>query len=169
MEYTTVDCGMKINTTKTKVMVISIEPGVVNMQLAQGKIECVEEFKYLRFMIERAGSHRVKINERIGYFMCYTRILYGKKRCQIKLRVPFIEQSTDQPQLCEAWVVNRNMEIKTQELEDKYLSGGIMKRDRLCNEQVRKLEILLINKFLQQEQLSWWGHMEQINSDRLVK
>ena len=44
------------------------------------------------------------------------------------------------------------------------------RKNRVRNTQIREdLEVILILDFIEQRQLCWWGHMQRMDSDRMVK
>ena len=57
---------MKINTKKTKTMIISREPTQHTIKLNNEILEKVNSYKYLGVMIQSNGSLREEVSQRIG-------------------------------------------------------------------------------------------------------
>ncbi|KAI4468178.1 hypothetical protein MML48_2g00010220 [Holotrichia oblita] len=73
---------------------------------------------------------------------------------------------------CESWIVTEQEKRQVGAVEMKYLRKvrGVTKRDRMRNEDIRRdLEIEPIEKFIEQRQLGWWGHLQRMNNSTQVK
>lgn len=170
--------GMKMNMNKTKILVIGNPDIGTGVKVDDTRIEQVKSFKYLGTMIDRTGRQDAEINERIEktirlYYAMNQKFIKKKeitKQTKIK-----IYNTIYRPVLtygCESWTLTSNQRSKIQATEMKYLRGvvGKTRRDRVRNEQIREeLGVQPIMEFIEQRQLSWWGHLQRMNNDRPVK
>lgn len=170
--------NMKINTNKTKVMVLSKENKEINLEISQSKIEQVDVFKYLGVLIDREGNMENEINERITkatrLYHSLNKAFIGKKEINRKTKMT-VYKTIFRPILMygsESWVLTNTMKSKIQAIDMKYLRRvkGITRRNRIRNELVREeLEIEPVNNIIVKQKLKWFGHMCRMSNNRQVK
>lgn len=170
--------GMEININKTKIMVIGDKDIKINIEINNVKIEQVEEFKYLGVTLEETGKQEAEINERIDktiklYYAMNQKFINKKEITkQTKIKV---FNTIYRPVLtygCESWNLSIRQKNKIQAMEMKYLRRvlGVTREDRIRNIQIREeLGVKPVTHFIEQRQLSWWGHIQRMNNNRQVK
>lgn len=170
--------GMRINKNKTKVMVIGNEKKVMNIQIDGVAIEQVETVKYLGVEIQENGKQEIEINNRVEktlkLFFAMQNVFINKKEISKKTKIN-IFKTIYRPILtfgCESWVLSQRQKSKIQAIEMKYLRRvrEVTKRDKLRNTKIRDdLQIQSTLNFIENRQLSWWGHLQRMSNTRPVK
>lgn len=170
--------NLKINISKTKVMVISKENKNTNIEINQSKIEQVDVFKYLGVQIDREGNMESEVNERIGnaarLYHSLSKPFISKKEINRKTKM-VVYKTIFRPILTygsESWVLTNSMKSKIQAIDMKYLRRvkGITRRDRIRNDSVREeLEIEPIHNAIEKQKLKWFGHICRMSDNRQVK
>lgn len=171
--------GMMINKDKTKVMALTKTPRKMHIQLDSAKIEQVKYFNYLGVIIEETGNQEAEITSRIDktvkLYYSMNKAFINRKEISRQTKIS-VYKAIYRPVLtygCESWVLTKNQKSKIQAIEMRYLrrTKGITRKDRIRNQQVR--EELGVTKsvleFIEQRQLSWWGHLQRLDSKRPVK
>lgn len=170
--------GMRISRGKSKVMLVAKEQGRMNIEIDGHNIEQVTHFKYLGTTIDSGGNQERDIIERADraiktYHMLKTGFI-RKKEISRRTKMT-VYQTVFRPILTygsETWVLDRKLKSKIQAIEMKYLRTvkGVTRRDRIRNVDIREeLKIKPVLKYIEERQLSWWGHLHRMESDRLVK
>jgi Reverse transcriptase (RNA-dependent DNA polymerase) len=168
---------MKINKAKTKVMGLNYD-GEINISLEGTHLEQVNHFEYLGVEIENAGKQEAEINKRIEKAMktyyAINQTIISKKEVSRNTKLN-VYKSIFKPILtygCESWVLTPQQRSKLQAAEMKFLRRikGVTRRDRIRNTQIREeLNIQPLMQYIEQKQLSWWGHLQRMESTRQVK
>lgn len=173
-----IEYKMKINKNKTKVMTIGEERQQININIDNENIEQVTNFNYLGITIENDGSQELEINERIEktlkLYFAMNNSFINKKEISKETKVK-VFKTIYRPVLtygCESWVLTKSQESKIQGIEMKYLrrTAGVTRRDKIRNTIIRedlKLESTL--SYIEKRKLSWWGHLQRMESTRPVK
>lgn len=169
---------MKINLTKTQVMVISKNDSKINIDIDSKKLEQVDEFKYLGVTIDKKGGCETEIDKRIEgtakLYHALNNVFINKKEVTKKTKLT-IYKTIYQPTLlfgCEAWVLTQKQKSKIQAMEMKYLrrTKGITRRDRIRNTEIRaELGVAPVQEKIEEKQLQWLGHLIRMDNDRQVK
>jgi hypothetical protein len=134
--------GLKINTDKTKTMVIAKNGKKHNIKIGKQQIECVETFKYLGAQINQEGRIDEGINTRIASSnKLFTSIKSGflnHKEITDKTKLS-VYKSTFSPILSfasETWVLNKKHKSKIQTMEMRFLRKvvGKTRRDKIMKQ-----------------------------------
>lgn len=167
--------GMAINSTKSKVMVISRKEEDVNFFCEGEELEIVDDFLYLGTMVSNTATIDKEVSSRIAkatgiyYQICNT--IVGKREVtnQVKLH---IFKAVFLPTLLygsESLVtLDRNMSRMTA-IEMKYLRrvAGKTRRDRIRNDTIREqLAIPPLKATFHKRQLKWFGHVCRMQENR---
>lgn len=170
--------GMKLNTEKTKVMVIAKNKTTTNIDIHGVKIKQVEAFQYLGTTIEETGKNEIEIAERVrkanNVYYAMSKGLVNKKEISRRTKMN-VYKTIFRPILtygCESWVLSQQQKSKIQANEMKYLRRvkGVTRQDRIRNDDIREeLEIQSIGEFIEQRQMSWWGHLQRMKDSIPVK
>ena len=73
---------------------------------------------------------------------------------------------------CETWVLDARQKSRIQAMEMLYFRAvcGVTRRDRIRNDEIRKrLRIIPTWSFIEQRQLSWWGHLNRMSNKRQTR
>lgn len=172
------DDGMTMNLNKTKVMAIAEKKVTTNIHINGVKVQQVEDFEYLGVTIDETGKLEKEIGKRIENAMkvyhCLNRNFINKRVVSVKTKMN-VYQAIYKPILtygCETWTLTTQQKSRIQATEMKYLRRvkGVTKMDRIRNEKIRQdLGTNPILEFIEQRQLSWWGHMQRMSNNRQVK
>lgn len=170
--------GMKLNKTKTKVMQVAKETKKIQIHVDDTELEQVETYQYLGIVIEANGDNHVEINNRIqkanNVYYAMNKGFINKKEISSETKMT-VFKTIYRPILtygCESWVLNQRQRSKIQAIEMKYLRKvrSVTRKDRIRNDIIRKnLQIQSMQEFIEQRQLSWWGHLQRMNNDIPVK
>lgn len=169
--------NLKMNISKTKVMVIGQNNRNLNIAVNNESIEQVDQYKYLGVTIERNGNMEQEINERISsasrlYFSLSS--FMSNKAISTKTKM-IVYKTVFRPILTygsESWILTSRLHSKIQALDMKYLRRvkGISKRDRIRNDVVRQeLGVESILEVVERNQLKWFGHVIRMRDERQVK
>lgn len=169
--------GMNLNKEKTKVMAVGTSREI-NIYIDNTKIQRVNSFQYLGVEIQDNGEQEVEINRRtekaMNIYYAMSRSFINKKEIARSTKLN-VYRTVFRPVLtfgCETWVLTKRQKSKLQAAEMKYLRRvrGVTKIDKMRNIQIRKdLEVQSVTDFIEQRQLSWWGHLNRMESRRPVK
>ena len=170
--------GMKINKDKTKVMTIGESRQKLKIKVDEEELEQVNQYQYLGVMIEQTGKQEMEINERIDkaakMYYALNKSIIGKKEVSRKTKMN-VYKVIFRPILTygsESWILNNRQKSKLQAMDMKYLRKvkGVTRRDRIRNEDVRtELQIQSVLEFIENKQLSWWGHLQRMTDTRPAK
>lgn len=170
--------GMEINIDKTKILVVGEQSIDTEIKVGDIKIEQVREYKYLGITLNETGKQEAEINERIGktikLYHAMNQKFINKKEISKQTKTK-IFNTVYRPVLtygCESWTLTNRQKSKIQAVEMKYLRRvvGKTRLDRIRNTQIREeLDMKPVTEFIEQRQLSWWGHIQRMSDDRPVK
>lgn len=170
--------NLKINIDKTRVMKIGNSNITSPVELNGNKVEQADIYKYLGAKIQGNGKNSAEINERLENTMkLYHAMNTGfirKKEISVKTKMS-VFNTVFRPILTygsESWILSRQQKSKIQAVEMKYLRAvkGVTRRDRIRNEVIREeLSIEPTLKFIERQQLKWFGHMVRMGQERQVK
>lgn len=171
--------GMKVNVSKTKVMVIERDECMTECDIMIGgeKIEQVREFVYLGSMFTRDGKYegdverRVKAGNRVnGALHAFMSSQKVSNRARLAVHrgvlVPTLMYGSD------SWVWQKKDESKINAVEMRALRSmcGVKISDRIRNSVIRERcgmkddVVTLIEKGM----LRWFGHVERMDESRLT-
>lgn len=170
--------GMKLNKNKTKVMVVAKEKTLIRITIDGVRIKQAEVFQYLGTIIEETGRSEIEISERIkkanNVYYAMNKGFINKKEISKRTKMN-VYKTIFRPILtygCESWVLSQQQRSKIQASEMKYLRRvkGVTRQDRIRNDFIREeLEIQSIMEFIEQRQISWWGHLQRMKDTVPVK
>ena len=166
--------GMKMNTTKSEVMVLSKLKRSCNILAGGQKLKEVNTFKYLGVNFNDNGIMEAEIDARIAKYSKNVGLLYPLlKEREIPTKVKItIYKTILRPILTygsEAWVLIKRLQSKVQAAEMRVLRLilGVNMRDRLRNEVIReKLNVESVLEFIERSQLRWFGHVKRMDPAR---
>ena len=162
--------GLKLNTAKTKVMVVTkgSDQVRINVRVGEEALEQVEKYKYLGSLVTQDGRCVEDIKTRIAIAKnAFTKIkaMVTNRAISINLRKRFIKAYVWSTLTygCEAWTMNKEME-KRIEAAEMWCYRRMMKiswTERVSNEQVlnragAKREIM---RAIRRRQLRFLGHV----------
>lgn len=170
--------GMNINADKTKILVIGEQNIDTEIKVDNVKIEQVKEYKYLGILLDETGKQEAEINERVGktikLYYAMNQKFINKREISKQTKVK-VFNTVYRPVLtygCESWALTNRQRSKIQAMEMKYLRRilGKTRRDKIRNTQIREeLGMKPVLQFIEQRQLSWWGHIQRMSADRPVR
>ena len=162
--------GLKLNVSKTKVMVISKADNDISANVEEGGVvlEQVQRYKYLGSVVTKDGRSVEEIKTRIAIANnAFNKVkhIVTNRSISISLRRRFIKSYVWSAMLygCEAWTINKDME-KRIEAAEMWFFRRMLKiswTDRVSNDVVlhragTKREIM---KIIRQRQLRFLGHV----------
>lgn len=170
--------GMKINANKTQVMLIGKDHQKIKIQINEQEIEQTKQFKYLGVTIDNDGRQEIDISERIEkcnklYYTMNVNFI-NKREVSQKTKLT-VYKTIFRPTMtygCESWVLTQKMKLRLEATEMKYLRRvkGVSLRDKIRSSQIRaELVINPVTSFIEQKQLTWWGHLLRMDQDRQAK
>ena len=160
--------GLKANTTKTEVLISSINKTKGSIRDKDGGIlRQVEAFKYLGGMVSEDGGMELAVRTRIGLAWKKWRDLAGvmndrKMPRRAKTRVYTTVIRPVMLYGAETWAVTKREMNKLEVAEMKMLRRilGVSMRDRWKNEDIRKeLGVCKISEKIKEIRLRWYGHI----------
>ena len=164
--------GMKINKSKTKIMAITENNQDLDVYLEGVKLEQVDQYKYLGVLLDKTGDQEAEINVRIEntlkLYFAMNKSFINKKEISRKTKIN-VFKAVYRPVLtyaCESWILSKRQKSKIQATEMKYLRRtiGVTRRNRIKNTQIREeVGVQSTLEFIEQRQLSWWGHLVRLN------
>ena len=170
--------GMKINSKKTKTMVLSRENKQHTIRLDEDTLEQVEVYRYLGVMIKSNGSQKEEINQRIGKAnKVYNQLgnaFINKRELTTKTKMS-IFNSIYCPTLMygsESWTLDSGDKSRLQAAEMKFLrrTAGKTKRDKVRNTSLREqLKAESLEHKIERNQLRWFGHVNRMTDERIAK
>jgi hypothetical protein len=170
--------GLKVNVDKSKVMVMSEEHTRCQIMLDGEQLEQVSEFKYLGYMLDEKGMDDAECGRKVssgrkvagairslvnvkGLSLACSRVLHES------MLVPVLMYGS------ETMVWNPKYRSKVQAVQMDNLRGvlGIRRTDKMRNEYIR--EVCGVDKGvierINESMLRWFGHVERMDGNRLVK
>lgn len=172
--------GMKVNVTKTKVMVFERDEEMTDCTVMLGgeKVEQVREFVYLGSLFTRDGKSEEDIERRVKkgnsvsgaiHSVMSSQTVSAKARMAIHngVLVPTLMYGS------ESWVWQKKNESRINAVEMRSLRKicGVKLSDRVSNEVIRKrcgLKDDIVTR-IEKGMLRWFGHLERMNERRITK
>ena len=171
---------LTVNEGKSKVMRIGKngEENEVNVSLNGRRMEEVETYRYLAVDISNDSGMGEEVNHRIGE----ARKAWGalkdvwKKRhisreAKVGMYEGIIEPSLQHG--CETWVLNVRDRKRMEAVEMNCLRNicGLRRIDRVPNVEIRRMcgKNVSVSQRMDQGVLRWFGHVERMGNERLVK
>ncbi|XP_063542355.1 uncharacterized protein LOC134750982 [Cydia strobilella] len=172
--------GMKINVSKTKVMVFEKEEYMTNCEIliGQERVEQVKEFVYLGTLFTRNGKHDKDIERRVSAGNRVNGALnafMSSQKVSQKARLA-VHRGVLVPTLMygsESWVWQKRHQSQVNAVEMRALRSvcGVRLQDRIRNSVIREkcgLSEDVVTK-IEKGMLRWFGHVERMSERRLTK
>ena len=171
---------LAVNEGKSKVMRIGKngEENEVNVSLNGRRMEEVETYRYLGVDISNDSGMGEEVNHRIGEARKAWGALkdvWKKRHISREAKVGMYEGIIE-PSLmygCEAWVLNVRDRKRMEAVEMNCLRNicGIRRIDRVPNVEIRRMcnRSGSVSQRMDQGVLRWFGHVERMGNERLVK
>ncbi|WP_147453090.1 hypothetical protein [Xanthobacter tagetidis] len=182
-----VECGrvcerrkLRVNVGRNQVMMCTRDGGTggMNVMLNGKMLEEVEEFKYLGSKVAVDEASEVEVYHRVNE-MCKVlgacKMVMGCRSLGMDAKRAFYEGVIVPTVLygSETWGLREAERRKLNVFEMKYLRNmvGVKHRDRVRNEEVRrrKVERRELAERVDGRVLRWFGHMERMNDERVVR
>ena len=170
--------GLKINSKKTKTMVISREQKSHAIKLNGEVLEQVDTYKYLGVVISSNCSLKEEINQRISkatkVYGQLGNTFISKRELTTKTKMS-IYNSIYCPTLIygsESWTLNSSDKSRLQAAEMKFLrrSVGKTRRDKIRNTRIRdEVNAESLENKIERNQLRWFGHVNRMKESRIPK
>ena len=170
---------LTVNVNKSKVMRIdSKNEGDVSVSMNDARMEVVDSYRYLGVNISKDGKMNEEVNNRIGDARKAAGALqkvWKKRKLSQEAKVGMYEAIVEPSLLygSEAWVLNGHERKRMEAVEMNCLRSicGVRRLDRVRNEEIRRRcskEVSVCEK-VDQSVLRWFGHVERMEEERLVK
>ena len=158
-------------------MVVSRQLGELHIDAGGQELKQVEQFKYLGVMFDSTAIKETAINERSDQYGKNVGLMYPllKDRYVPTSMKTTIYKMILQPILiygCEAWAFTTTMRSRIQAAEMRvlWLIKGVMRKDRLKNENIRaEFDVNDILQYIEAIQLRWFGHVRRMPATAMVK
>ena len=174
--------GMKISSSKTKVMHVGKCQKRINCSLSGSIIEQVSEFNYLGCIFSEDGKldkefeqRRVNGSKVVSQLRSH---IYNKKELSEETKL-LIHKSIFRPTILygsESWVDSGCLinDLEVADMNVLRLISGVSRRDQweqgIHNEDIRTVfEIESVEEMARRSRLRWYGHVERMNEVRLPK
>jgi len=165
---------MRVNTSKTEVMVWSREPVDCTVHVSGVQLRQVEEFKYLGILFSSDGRMERELSRRINQasaVMRELRAMAGNAWLSMEAQVT-IYNSLFRSVLTyghESWILTERTRSRVQAAEMRFLRRivGVSRMDRIRNTRIREaigVEPLLLQ--VEKSQLKWLGHLNRMQPTR---
>ena len=171
---------LRVNVGKSKVMKCTrrVDGGGMNVMLNGERLEEVDCFRYLGSKVSVDGSVEVEVKSRINeagkvlggmkrVFRCRSLGMNVKRKLYEGVAVPTALYGS------ETWSMGVAEKRKLNVMEMKCLRSmcGVTRMDRVRNEEVRRRTGVRkeLSGRAEQSVLRWFGHMERMDEDRMVK
>ena len=167
--------GMQINTSKSKVLVMTREEREDVQLICNGEtLEVVTEYTYLGTVISSSGKIDAEISSRIckanQVYYQTTNSIIGHREVDKKTKM-HVYKSVYLPTLTyggESWTMLDRHSSRITAAEMRFLrrSVGRTRRDRIRNESIREqLGVAELKTTLERRQLQWFGHVCRMNEN----
>lgn len=171
---------LRVNVSKSKVMRCSREENVIGMNVRMNgeQMEEVKSFDYLGVCIAATGELNDEVRHRVeegckswgalkSVMRCRGLGMDAKKRLYESVVVPTVLYGS------ETWGMKEAEKRRLDVLEMNCLRSmvGVTRMDRIRNEEVRRRTGVVreLSSRVDQRVLRWFGHMERMSEERLVK
>ena len=173
--------GMRVNMKKSQVMMVArteeqVKP--IKIMSAGKELMQVESYNYLGTQIHQTGKLQPEIRNRVqkatSAYFAINNIIFGKKEIERKTKTR-VQKAIIEPILlygCESWVPSKNDQSRVNAVQMKPLRRivGKTRRDRIRNDRIREeLQQEPIVKRIEDQQLSWFGHVCRMEESRKTK
>ena len=171
--------GMKVNASKSKVMVFGGEDGAIcNIEMGGVCLEQVQNFKYLGSVLNEKGNDEAD---------CDNKVLHGRKmagaiRSLVNVKGMSVEcarilhESILVPTLVYGsetmvWKERDRRRVGAVQMDNLRGMLGIRRIDKVRNECIREVYGIEkgLNEVITENILRWYGHMKRMDQTRLVK
>jgi hypothetical protein len=172
--------GMKMNVSKTKVMVFEKDEVTTGCEIMVGveRLEQVEEFVYLGTLFTRDGKNEKDIERRVNAGNRVNGALHafmGSQKVSQRARLA-VQRGVLVPTLMygsESWVWQKRHQSQVNAVEMRALRSmcGVRLRDRIRNSVIRKkcgVNEDVVTK-IEMGMLRWFGHVNRMDDGRLTK
>ena len=171
---------LKVNVSKSKVMKVNGKQGdrEMNVSMEGGRMEEVGSYKYLGVNVTEDGKMKEEVSHRIGEARrvagCVQKI-WKRSGVSMEAKVGMYERIVEPTLLygSEVWMLNTNERKKVEAVENNCLRSicGVRRIERVRNVEVRRRsgKSVSIGEKMDQSVLRWFGHVERMEDDRLVK
>ena len=171
---------LTVNVNKSKTMRISGNENEydVNVDMNGERLEAVESYKYLGVNVTCDGKLKEEINHRISEARKAAGALQGiwkKRRLSIDAKVGMYDAIVEPSLLygSEVWVLNAQEGKRVQAVEMNCMRNicGVRRIERVRNEEIRRRcgKNVSTSEKVEQNVLRWFGHIERMSDERLVK
>jgi sorting nexin-29 len=183
LEDTAKEIGLKINSDKTKAMVMTRSQRRVsqNWTIDEHNVEVVNGFVYLGSYLTNENDETVEIERRINLAnKIYFALLPAMKSRVVNQRTKVrLYKTTIRPVLCygsETWTLTSKMCELLDRFERKILRriyGGVYEnghwRIRYNNELYSKYNDISLSNYIKLQRLQWAGHVQRMQEQRIPK
>lgn len=169
---------LKVNLSKTEIMLISNETEKVEIVIEDKKIQAKQQLKYLGALVEETGKIEQEIPNRIKKVIATYGALYTtffNKKEVTKMTKTRVYESVLVPMLtygCESWVLTDSLKKSIEACEMKILRKieGVSRMDKIKSETIRNnLKIKSVLLKIETQQLRWFGHLTRMEEQRTTK
>ena len=171
---------LTVNVNKSKAMRISGKENEfdVNVDMNGENLEAVEAYKYLGVNVTCDGKLKEEINHRIIEARKAAGALQGiwkKRALSTEAKVGMYEAIVEPSLLygSEVWVLNVHERKRVQAVEMNCMRNicGVRRIERVRNEEIRRRcgKNVGVCEKVEQNVLRWFGHVERMGDERLVK
>ena len=171
--------GLRINTSKTKIMPVTGKEGPWQKTEFEGKeIEVVRKFVYLGSELSADGGSQNEIKRRIALagatFNRMHKKLFKRHDITLKLKIRILNACVI-PVLvygAETWSITRTMEHKLIAAENKWLRRilRVGYKEHITNEEIRRRTAQpFITDVLRRRRMKWAGHVLRMDEGRPTK
>ena len=172
------EVGLRINTSKTKVMAALVPPGQHTSITLQGEpLEEVESFVYLGSKCTATGQGIADIDRRISLaryaFSCLQKGLWSRREISTKTKSRIYQAIVRTSLLygCETWAVTASDQRKLEVFDNDCLRR-ILRVRRIDHVPVitlrRTCHLISVPSLLLQRRLRWFGHVSRRPQDELL-
>ena len=171
---------LTVNVGKSKVMRIgkNREENELNVRLNDRRMEEVESYRYLGVDVSSDGRMNEEVSHRIGEARKVAgalQELWKKRHVSREAKVGMYEGIVEPSLLygCEAWVMNVHERRRVEAVEMNCLRSicGVRRIERVTNVEIRRRcgKNVSVGERIDQGVLRWFGHVERMGEDRLVR
>src|SRR5256885_8705101 len=172
--------SLRVNVEKSKVMICGgeEEETMLNVKLYGRKMEEVKNFRYLGVVLSGNGNMKNEVEHRVGegtkVFGALEKV--WKNRGMSRRVKTSLYESIVVPTVvygCEGWYLKENEKRMIEVFEMKCLRAicGVRRIDKVRREELRRMSkcSCSIQERVDEGVLKWFGHVERMGEERLVK
>ena len=171
--------GLKINVDKSKVMIVGGgNENRCEVDLNGKMLEVVKEFGYLGSIVNDKGTDESDCNKRVVNGRKTAGMIRSlvNKRCLSQNCAKILHEKMLVPTLlygseCMVWKPKERWKIQAVQMDNLRGMLGVKRVDKMKNEEIRRKFGIEkgVNELINESVLRWFGHMERMPSERLVK